>query len=57
MPSKKPHWDYTEDYVAKAILEIIEYGMLVCKAGEKWGIPKVILRPAPDTGLERTGAG
>ena len=43
MPRKKPHWDYIEDSVAEAILDITENGMLVCKAGEKWGIPKATL--------------
>ena len=43
MPPKRPHWDYTEDSVAKAILKVTENGMSVRKAGEKWGVPRLTI--------------
>ena len=40
MPPKKPHWVYTEDVVASAILDITDNGLSVRQAAEKWGVPR-----------------
>jgi hypothetical protein len=40
MPSKKPHWVYTEDAVANAILDIRNNHFSIRQAAQKWGVPR-----------------
>ena len=43
MSPKKPYWDYIEDIVSEVILDIIENGLSVRKAADKWGIPRLTI--------------
>jgi Psq-like protein/Tc5 transposase-like DNA-binding protein len=40
MPSKKPRWDYTEDSLTNAILDITNLHISVRQAAQKWGVPR-----------------
>jgi helix-turn-helix, Psq domain len=40
MPQKKPHWEYDEDTMAKAILDVTENDLSQNKSAQKWGVPR-----------------
>jgi Tc5 transposase-like DNA-binding protein/Psq-like protein len=40
MPSKQPHWDYSKDSIANAILDITNNHVPVRQAAQKWGVPR-----------------
>ena len=40
MPSKKPHWDYSEDSIANATLDITNNHISIRQAAQKWGVPR-----------------
>jgi hypothetical protein len=43
MPRKKPHWEYDEDAIAKAMLEVTEKRLSQKKSAQKWGVPRTTL--------------
>jgi Psq-like protein/Tc5 transposase-like DNA-binding protein len=40
MPPKRPHWDYSEDSITNAILDIQSGRISQHQAAQKWGVPR-----------------
>lgn len=43
MSLSRPHWDYTEDDMARAILDVTDSGFSPCQAAQRRGVPRMTL--------------